>query len=322
LLISVLKILGLLVLVLLAFVGVDYGETLEVLSEADLALVLAAFALLNLALLMRAFRWEYLARRSGLIYERRADYYAVFYSAWLAQFVLPQGVSSAARLAMVAEGGGRSLGKGLAAVLVERVTDVISTALIGLVMIAWVIENGQAETFAVVGAVVCLGVVCAALGLVLLREVARSHGDRLMARWPILRRAFVVVDDALAAVVQMGPRTVALMSIYSVITGILLATALYVASLALDLDVPYTLMVAAWAVINLALSLPISVLGFGPREGILVVALAGSGEAEEAGVALGLLWFALLALSRVPGVIGWFHKPVVVPDASPTAAPS
>lgn len=320
--IDLLKIAGLLLLVAFAFLGIDYGETFAAIGDASWSLVLLAFVLLNLALLMRAFRWQFLATRSGLIYEHPWDYYAVFYSAWLAQLLLPQGVSSAARLAMVSQGGSRSLGRGLAAVLIERVADVVSAALIGLVMVVYVIQNGQGLVFGLIGAAVCAGALALFGGLVYLRSLSRKHGERWAARWPLLGKALGVLDEAFLAFREIGRGPIVAMALFSVVIGIMLAIALYVAALSLDIHVPLTLMIAAWAVVNLALSLPISVLGLGPREGILIVALSGNGEAREAGVALGLLWFALLLLSRLPGVIGWFHKPVArTTEAAPQVVP-
>lgn len=321
---NLLKLGGLFLLVAFAFVGVDYGETFETIADSSWSLVLLSFVTLNAALLMRAFRWQFLAVRCGLLYERTYDYYAVFYSAWLAQFILPQGVSSAARLAMVSEGGSRSLGRGLAAVLIERVADVVSAALLGLVMVAYVIRNGQGLLFGIIAAATCGGVLLLVVGLLFVRRLSQRHGDTLAQRWPLVGRALGVLDETFVAFRQIGRGPVIAMILFSVAIGLVLAVALYIAALALDIHVPFTLMVAAWAVVNLALSLPISVLGLGPREGILIVALSGSGEAREAGVALGLLWFALLALSRLPGIVGWFHKPVAVatPSNPPQVAPA
>ncbi|MPZ24170.1 MAG: flippase-like domain-containing protein [Dehalococcoidia bacterium] len=316
--INVLKLVGLSLLLVFAFVGVDYGETFRTIGDASWSLVLASFLLLNLALLLRAYRWRVLAIASGLIYRSSYDYYAVFYASWLANFILPQGVSSAARLAMISEGGGRSLGRGLAAVIIERLADVAAAGILGLVFMAWVIRNGQGTVFAVVVGLICGGVLLLLAGAVVARRLGSRIGLRAtIERYALGRRVMAILDETFIAFSEMERRPLILMTGLSVLTAFILATALYVAALALDIHVPFALMVAAWAVVNLSVMLPISIQGLGPREGILIVALVGSGEAQEAGVALGLLWFVLLSASRLPGIVAWFHRPVAPAVGTP-----
>ena len=57
---------------------------------------------------------------------------------------------------------------------------------------------------------------------------------------------------------------------------------------------------------SLTVLFPISVNGLGPREGILAAAVAGAGFNSEAGVALGLLWFAMQLATRLAATASWF----------------
>jgi glycosyltransferase 2 family protein len=306
---TLLQFAGLLILAALAFFGIDFSEAFEAIGDADWRLVVAAFLVLNVALLLRAHRWYLLARGCGLNYEKLYDYYAVFYAGWLANWLLPQGLGSAARLAVVSDTG-RSLGRGLAAVIIERLSDVTAAALVGLALLPYVIDSGQGTFFAVL-----IGIACGGM-LVLLALVLslRSSSKRLRRRLEgsgFGRRLLEVGDETLSALGVIGRTDLVFAGILSLAINLVTAAALYIAALSLDIDVSLALIVAAWSVVALSNILPISIQGLGPREGILIVALVGGGESREAGVALGLLWFALLTVSRLPGIFGWLHRPTM-----------
>ena len=306
---SLLKFGGLALLIAFAFVGVDYGAAFDAIGDAEWDALLIAFLLLNLGLFVRAIRWHILATGCGLDYRRAIDYYAVFYAGWFAGWIIPQGLSSVARLAIVSDSD-RSLGRGLAAVIIERLADVVAAALLGLLTFTYVIRNGQAVLLGVVLGLVSLGMIAMICLFWFSRTSARAK--RLRARlekraW--IARAFRLGDEVYEGFINLAPRLVAEVLILSLVAALILATAMYVTALSLDISVSYPLMVSAWALISLSLILPISIQGLGPREGILIVALVASGEPRAAGLALGLLWFVLLTASRLPGLPAWLHRP-------------
>jgi uncharacterized membrane protein YbhN (UPF0104 family) len=220
-------------------------------------------------------------------------------------------LGSAARLAVVSDTG-RSLGRGLAAVIIERLCDVTAAALVGLALLPYVIDSGQGTFFAVLIGIACGGMlVLLALVLGLRSTAERSGLRRRLEGSGFGRRLLEVGDETLSALGVIGRTDLVFAGILSLAINLVTASALYVAALSLDIDVSFALMVAAWSVVALSNILPISIQGLGPREGILIVALVGGGESREAGVALGLLWFALLTVSRLPGIFGWLHRPTM-----------
>jgi uncharacterized membrane protein YbhN (UPF0104 family) len=71
---------------------------------------------------------------------------------------------------------------------------------------------------------------------------------------------------------------------------------------ALDLRVSLVSLVAAYGLVLLATSLPISMLGLGPREGVAVAVLTGLGAASEEALAFGLLLSAVALATRLAGL--------------------
>ena len=307
--VNLLKLGGLLLLLAIALFGIDFGAALKAIGEADWWILAGAFLVLNLALLVRAFRWHLLASQCGLHYEKTIDYYAVFYAGWFANWLLPQGIGAAARLAVVSESG-RSFGRGLGAIIIERIADGSAAAVLGLLTFGYVIENGQAPLFGVIVGLACGGALLLGGLVLLLRRLGPRYGLReRLQKNRFGAQAVNVLDETFLAFSQIGRREVAAVAALSFIATSGMAFAFYLTAVAIDIEAPFLLLVAAYALVNLSLFLPISIQGLGPREGILIVALAGVGESDEAGVALGLLWFSLLTLSRVPGILGWLHTP-------------
>jgi uncharacterized protein (TIRG00374 family) len=304
-----LRLAGIPILLLLAVIGIDYTEAWDTLQDSYLPLAFAAFLVVNVALAIRAYRWRVLASGCGLHYERAIDYYAIFYAGWFASWLLPQGVGSAARLAAVS-GTGRSFGRGLGAVLLERLCDGGSAALLGLLILPYVVRTGQAMWFGTLLLVICGLIVFIAAAVLLLRRSGQRDWIRLRAESTAIGLRIVeIVDELFAALAAVGPRQATVVAALSLLATSAMAVAFYMAALSIDIHESFLLIVAAYAVVNLTMFLPISVAGLGPREGILIVALVGAGESEEAAVALGLLWFCLMSLSRLPGILGWLHTP-------------
>jgi hypothetical protein len=74
---------------------------------------------------------------------------------------------------------------------------------------------------------------------------------------------------------------------------------------ALDLHVGVLALATTVPVALLAASVPISIGGWGVREGVLVELLAAQGIAADSGLALSVLFGLALALASLPGGAWW-----------------
>lgn len=98
------------------------------------------------------------------------------------------------------------------------------------------------------------------------------------------------------------------------------ATSVVIISTAIDLDVPTLAIVAFIPAVAMVQVLPISMSGFGVREGMLIEFLTPLGASKGQAIGLGLLWYSsLLVLSflGLPALIAGRTK--ATPDATKTA---
>ena len=99
--------------------------------------------------------------------------------------------------------------------------------------------------------------------------------------------------------------------------GIQLSTLLCVWMIALSVgaEISFTAIVAVILPVQLALAVPISVAGWGVREGAMVFGLGLAGVPNELGLVISVLWGVLALIGGVGCWVAWFRDPRVREEA-------
>ncbi len=296
--------LGILILVLLAFVGVDIKAGLKLLGHLRVEYLVPAIAVFCLAVLGRMTTWVVVASALDVGYRKAISHARVFLVGWFAGLGIPQGAAPLTRLAVIGADK-RSVGRGVVAVGVERLLQVAVALVLGLLSLAYL---SAFSLEVLVWVAVGIGVVAAgglATTVAVRSGLTRPLGNRIRS----YRRVRTFREEIKMAAVELRHMSIwRLMSFLGIalVAGLLTVTALFLASRALDIHIDFVVLMAAWGAVSLSGLLPISINGLGPREGILTAAIAGAGLSSEGGVALGLLWFFLQAGTRLLAGLSWF----------------
>jgi len=238
--------------------------------------IVAALALGAVSTLASAARWRLVAAGLGLrlsFREAVGDYYG-------AQFlngVLPAGVLGDVNRAV--QHGRRSgdVGRGVRAVVLERVAGQAVVIVAGLAVLALRPELLPAQVVLGLGAVAVVLVVAVVAMRRRLRQVwAADLRAGLLAAWP------GVTGWSLLAV-----------------AGHL--TLFVVAARAAGATAPLSVLLPLLVLALLAMGLPLNVGGFGPREGAAAVSFAAAGLGAELGVTVSVGYGVLALVSTVPG---------------------
>ena len=313
-----LRSLGLGVLLLLAFVGVDVVGGVELMVHADFVYLLPAFAVLCGSLAMRMSAWIVLARSLKLGYRRLWSYARLYLIGWSVGLGLPQGAAPLARVAVLASDK-RSVARGVTADVADRLVQICVLLLMLVPSAAYL---SAVSTKALLAVAIAIGVVAAVVPLALLGALLLRPLWQRALEWPWVTKA---VQETRTAVKELRatPRlALARVAGLQFVANLLTVTSLFLASRSLDVGLSYMALLAAFCVIGLTLTLPISINGLGPREGILTAAVAGAGYSSEAGVAIGLLWFAMQAVTRILAGAAWFISPDEAAEPRPVTAPA
>lgn len=282
------------------------GRALATADAAPLALALALNAA-NLGL--KVERWRMLLRAQGWPYPLGRGFTSYLSSSYLGMLT-PGRVGDAVRAQYLRHDLGVSYAEGLASVVMDRVCDLYVLAVfvaVGVVRfsgvlvgeLAWMAWLSVAATVLAPLALLVPGIAEAALARVYrrLRRVSEGEDAGGLARFLAALRAHVGRPLFGAAALTAGAFLV------NYAQGWLLARALHMEISLFD-------MLCLMSIASLLGLLPISVSGMGVRELLFALVLPALGFRVEAGVALGLLVFAVMYLAPIAaGFASWQWAP-------------
>ena len=290
---------GLVTVGLLAFLArnIDIRRTVEFLGETSAWLFLVACGVMVLQALLAVARWRMVMRHQ----EIQFSFSALLRYFWLGLFfnqVLPSSVGGDAARAYCLVREGCGIGSASVAVLLDRMCGMVGLVLLVLVTLPLSFEfitDGPTRW----GVVLVAGGAAAAIAFVLIL-------DRLTARfrrWRIARGLTALSRDARGLFFAAGPgiRLVLL----SVGVHLISVAAMAVLAMAARLDVHWLAFVIVVPLASLLMTVPVSVAGWGVREGVMVVGLGYAGMTAEQAVALSILYGLLLLAVALPGGFVW-----------------
>ncbi|HYU61254.1 MAG TPA: lysylphosphatidylglycerol synthase transmembrane domain-containing protein [Solirubrobacterales bacterium] len=281
---------------LLAIVArsIDWGAVVDRLSGASWGWFVLATAMVLAAFVLGALRWQLLLNGAGL-HPRLRDTLRAYGIGIFANNVLPTGFGGDAVRAWLIAPRGAPLARALTAVAADR-----GTAFSCLLPIAWlgVLLSGGEIPGSLVGllAVISGGTV---VGVLVAIAVLRRRGlgrflPRLLRPWAaeVARtlRTYGRDRERLGEVFALGFG----FQVLIVVSTWLLSEAL---GLGLDLEV----IAVVLPLVLVATLMPISIAGFGVREGAFAALLAEVGVSSGDAVLLSLLTVASVAIASLPG---------------------
>ncbi|PHQ26389.1 hypothetical protein CLH62_01975 [Marinobacter guineae] len=279
--------------------SVDGSELWQELGRISPIILLPAFALTVLQVALSAWRWRYTVERLGLSLPFGVAVREYYLATFLNQ-VLPGGVLGDVNRAWR---HGREAGERLSAVhgvAIERLSGQLVLALVVAVSVLWLFQTGQFAPRSIddglwlVSGILCLAV---ALWLALTSGMFERLLERLAAylrhlrrdlfrsllRWPVLP-------------VQVGSSLLVLASYL----GVFLCLA-WGAGYLNSLEAA-AVIIALGSILLLSMVVPLTVAGWGIREGAAAVLWPMVGLPAEQGVALSVGYGALVLVSSLPGM--------------------
>ncbi len=291
---------------LLAWIAtkVDFARAIETVRSLSLPVVIAVLALLVLQAYLSAWRWAAISALAGPRLPLRPAFHYFMASLFYNQ-ALPSPIPGDAARIAGATRWDMTLGEATIGVLLDRVLT-----LFGLLLMAFAGLMAMKQIFGVdlpvphLLELMALGILAGVIAVLVLairpRAIAMLHSGRLAAVSAVVARLF-------------GSRAVVLMLLLTfVIHGLSLA-AVYVIASGLGLALSWGVALCAVPVVLLIAVFPVSVGGWGVREGGMIMALAGFGIGSTDAATLSVV-FGLFQL--VVGLAGGVF--VVLPSSGRT----
>jgi uncharacterized protein (TIRG00374 family) len=298
------------VVLLVILYGVDFQELRGAFGRASGGSVLLAAALMLPPVLLRALRWRLLlgpiAAGAGL-----GRLLAVYAHAIFVGSVTPGRLGEFVKVLHVTRLGA-TRGEALASVLIDRLYDVVLLAGVGGVGL-WALALSDDVTLLALGVAAGLAV----LGLWAAWQITYAEGmaglrSVFVQRLPkgLRMRVTGVAGEFRSALGALSPGAIWGAALLTVPAWGLTYLANYLVATSLGLDVGYLDMAAISAICSLVALLPISVMGAGTRDAVLIVVLTRYGGSPAEAVALSTL---MLALTLWTALACGVSRPFVAP---------
>lgn len=245
----------------------------------------AALALAALATVAAAWRWRILARRLGLRL-RWTESVAAYYRSQFLNTVLPGGVMGDVHRAVAHGRSVDHVAQAGRAVAAERAAGQAVQFVLALGVLAVVGASAYAPVMGIV--LVLLGLAAATAAVATLSPRARGVISRELS---VLRQA---LGDA---------GTIARVTVASALVVAAHVATFLVACVAVGVDASPERLTAAAVIAVLASSIPLSLGGWGPREGAAAWAFGAAGLGAAAGVAAATAYGVLAMIAVAPGAL-------------------
>jgi len=300
---------------LLAFVlrGLDRGKFMQYLEQCDWRWWFAGLAISVLVQVLAAVRWAALARPIGFPFPV-ATFVWRFFEGQFFSLCLPSSIGGdvvkAYRLADSTPG--RLLAG--CTVLADRLTGLAALGVLGgTALLSKEFSLGLPATAAVGASLLAAALVTFWLSV--------GSLDRILAIMPEHHSARQFIAQLLPY--KMRPSLITQAVGWSLIVQIGGSVAIALIARALGVKLPMSVWFAVVPLVTLAMTLPISMLGFGIREQGLEFLLAPYGVKPEQAVAIGLLWLAGTIMVGMIGAVLFMldRKPSATPAAAIHPAP-
>lgn len=283
---------------LLALVAaqIEWDAMADRIASGRPAWAVAAVMLVGLALVVGALRWQALLRVADVRLRYR-DLGRIYAISTFGSTFLPTNVGGDVARALLVARRGRLLGLTAITVLVDRAAAF--AGLIAVAIAACVLEPGAVPSTQATALWTISGIcVVAALVLgALLAWPPRRTGARIPAR--VAGWLAVVRDYALAC--RRRPAVMLGVLGASVVYQVLVVLETCALARAFSIDLTFAMAAVAVALVTLVMLVPLSVAGFGIREGGYVALLAGAGVSATDATLISLASVAALFVVGLPG---------------------
>lgn len=276
--------------------GAELGERLRNLSPGWVVL---ALLLSVVQVTVSAWRWKFTAARLGMRLPFRRALTEYYLAGFLNQ-VLPGGVVGDITRAWRHAGQDAPTGRAIRAVILERASGQIIMTAVALasagLILARVMETGAAEEEGMVLlqwllTAAVTAVVVAAAGVVAYRFLQRRFRAEI-------RRALLAPR---ALPIQLGSSALVVATYLAVYLA---------AARALGVDTPTIVLLPLVAPVLVAMLIPVTVAGWGVREGAAALIWAAVGLSASEGVAISVAYGLLVLLSALPGALVLLWSPL------------
>lgn len=299
-----------LVFVYLILGRIDLYKMAQIISDANLLLVITAFALTFITFLMWTWLWKILLDIYGIHYSLWR-LFQIFLIGFFAGSFMPGNLGTFVTV-LYLRADGHSVRRSILTIFLRLLTRLVTTVVFGLAsMFVFPVFTVAKSTL---GAFFLL---CLCVGIVIISYKCR-RAIGLIVKQPI--DSYLLSKARKLAIVDIGKlyadlhrltlgQIIYVSGIAVVIKGIEFFT-LYLMALSVHTRLSFWAVTACMSVMVVVTMFPVSLSGLGPREATLVFLFSVLDESSELAIAVSLLILLNIIVWRIIGMFAWIRLPV------------
>ncbi|MDC0985835.1 lysylphosphatidylglycerol synthase transmembrane domain-containing protein [Alphaproteobacteria bacterium] len=280
--------------------GIDMGTAIARLQSVDPAMLFVAISIIFLQIIIGGFRWQAVQKAIDLPFAFLTSL-KFFYIGMFFNQTLPSSVGGDAVRIFLVYKNGINLRGAINGVMLERISAVIGMILLIDVMLVFNFSHIRATEhtwfFPAVGILSIFFIV----GLITLMGLDKL--PKWLRKWKLIKGIGNLAIDARA--VFLRPQHSVIVIFWGCVTAMNISTIVYILALGLNLNIAWLDCLLLVPPALLVTTLPISIGGWGVREGALVATLAIAGVPPEGALVLSMLVGLVTVVISLPGGILW-----------------
>lgn len=275
----------------------DVGAVLRHVAALPLAIAVWVILVLLVQALIQSLRWRLILRAVGLDLPFMSAFYIFLVGMFFNQ-TLPSSIGGDAVKILLAAQRGIPLGRVGSSVLLDRVCGLLT--LVTMAALGhMVLPPAQTIRTLELGAYGIFAVTMTGMAVMLVSDQMVKR----LVHWKIFRLVTQIARDGRR--IFLVPGTLLQIAVLSAASQLCIVFAVYLMAVGLDIRLGMSAALAAVPIVLLSMMLPISIAGWGVREGAMVLVLGLMGVPAEGALALGFLLGLALLAEGVPGGVLW-----------------
>lgn len=280
--------------------SIDIGAAKDRILGADPVMILCAGIVMIGQICVAGMRWWAVMRAI----ESPLPWLELTRLFWIGAFfsqALPSSVGGDPIRIYMAYKGGLPLSKAINGVMLERVVTVVGLAILAVAVQPWFLPKLDEGARMLTVSVLSMLSVGAIVGVVVLMCLDRL--PEALTRFRIVRGMNALAADSRKLFINLSGASSAIF--FGVLTHVNISLCVYFLALSLKVDVTWIDCMVLMPLVVLVTTLPISIAGWGIREGAMVTAFALVGVPGEGALVLSLTLGILAVVTMIPGGVWW-----------------
>lgn len=208
---------------------------------------------------------------------------------------------------------GLSVASAIHSVILERVATILGLVIVFILTVPLFINNNEFAEMPLNITIVIVLVIGAIGGISVLTHL--DYITKWFGSWR-LRAPLIELSNA-ARLVFFVPKHIRNVITWSLLGHLLIVVKVYFLALSVGVDISFAECVIITILTLLAMTLPISIAGWGVREGVMVGAFGLIGVSMESALAISILFGIIGILQAIPGGIIWIKSSSSTPPTPP-----